>query len=126
MAESLPQLDSSPGALRRNLPPPEGARASSVQSREASSISPLRDFSPLHSTAPSHGSSDGIHPAPSLELVGRLTVPLYCWQSDSTPVTLRHASPMLSELKITAESVEELLKSQLVILSGKEAPQCDK
>ena len=126
MAEGLPQLDSSPGALRRNLPPLEDARASSVQSREASSISPLRDFSPLHSSAPSRGSSDGIHPAPSLELVGRLTVSLYCWQSGSTPVTLRHASPTLSELKITAESVEELLKSQLVILSGKEAPQCDK
>ena len=72
MAEGLPQLDRSPGAIRRNLPPPEGARAASVQSREASSMSPLRDLSPLHSSAPSPGSTDGIHTPASLELVGRL------------------------------------------------------
>lgn len=80
MAEGLPQLDSSPGAIRRSLPPPEGARAPSVQSRNASSMSPLRDFSPLHSSAPSHGSSDELQTTAPLELVGRLTT-----DCESTP-----------------------------------------
>lgn len=74
MAEGLPQLDSSPGATRRHLPPPQGARAASVQSREAASLSPLRDFSPLPSSAPSNGSTDGLHATVSLELVGKLTM----------------------------------------------------